>query len=95
MIGSTKDIYSGFPLIRMRRNRMKDFSRKMISENNLFVSDLIQPLFVTRGKLENSMITSMPGILCLSPKNPTTFALYNFLILLLFLFVNNVFITCL
>ena len=62
MIGSTKDIYSGFPLVRMRRNRMKDFSRKMVSENNLFVNDLIQPLFVTRGKLENSNISSMPGI---------------------------------
>ena len=62
MIGSTKDINSGFPLIRMRRNRMKDFSRKMVSENNIFVNDLIQPLFVTRGKLENSNITSMPGI---------------------------------
>ena len=62
MIGSTKDINSSFPLIRMRRNRMKDFSRKMVSENNLVVNDLIQPLFVTQGKLENSNITSMPGI---------------------------------
>ena len=50
MIGSAKDIYSGFPLIRMRRNRMKDFSRKIVSENNLFVNDLIQPLFVTGEK---------------------------------------------
>jgi porphobilinogen synthase len=41
---------------------MKEFSRKMVSENNLFVDDLIQPLFVTRGKLENSNIASMPGI---------------------------------
>ena len=62
MIDSTKDINSGFPLIRMRRNRMKDFSRKMVSENNLFVSDLIQPLFVTGGKLEDSNVTSMPGV---------------------------------
>ena len=62
MISTTKDNYSGFPLIRMRRNRMKEFSRKMVSENNLFVDDLIQPLFVTRGKLENSNIASMPGI---------------------------------
>ena len=62
MIGSTNDIFSGFPLIRMRRNRMKKFTRKMVSENNLFVNDLIQPLFVTSGKSENSNITSMPGI---------------------------------
>ena len=41
---------------------MKDFFRKMISENNLFINDLIQPLFVTQGKLENSNIASMPGI---------------------------------
>ena len=57
MIGITKDNYSGFPLIRMRRNRMKDFSRKMVSENNLFLDDLIQPLFVTKGKLENTTLS--------------------------------------
>ena len=27
------------------------------NENNLFVNDLIQPLFVTQGKLENSTVT--------------------------------------
>ena len=53
----------GFPLVRMRRNRIKDFSRRLISENVLTINDLIQPLFVTKGKFENSSITSMPGII--------------------------------
>ena len=53
---------SGFPLVRMRRNRIKDFSRRLISENVLTTNDLIQPLFVTKGKFENSYINSMPGI---------------------------------
>jgi len=48
---------SGFPLVRMRRNRIKDFSRRLISENVLTTNDLIQPLFVTKGKFENSFRT--------------------------------------
>ena len=38
-----------FPSTRMRRNRMKNFSRKLISENFLNVNDLIWPLFVKEG----------------------------------------------
>ncbi len=53
---------SGYPSIRMRRNRMKVFSRRMISETYLSSNNLIQPLFVTQGKYENSYIESMPGI---------------------------------
>ena len=51
-----------FPSTRMRRNRMKDFSRKLISENVLNVNDLIWPLFVTEGSNIKEEITSMPGI---------------------------------
>jgi len=51
-----------FPSTRMRRNRMKDFSRKLISENILNVDDLIWPLFVTEGSNIKEEITSMPGI---------------------------------
>ena len=51
-----------FPSTRMRRNRMKDFSRKLISENILSVNDLIWPLFVTEGLKVKKEITSMPGI---------------------------------
>jgi porphobilinogen synthase len=39
-----------FPTTRLRRLRMKEFSRRMVSENNLSVNDLIWPLFVCEGK---------------------------------------------
>jgi porphobilinogen synthase len=51
-----------YPSTRMRRNRMKDFSRKLISENSLNVNDLIWPLFVTEGSKIKQEISSMPGI---------------------------------
>jgi len=51
-----------FPSTRMRRNRMKDFSRRLISENTLDVSDLIWPLFVTEGLKFKEEISSMPSV---------------------------------
>ena len=51
-----------FPSTRMRRNRMKDFSRRLISENVLNVYDLIWPLFVTEGSKIKEEVPSMPGI---------------------------------
>ena len=51
-----------FPSTRMRRNRMKDFSRRLISENVLNVNDLIWPLFVTEGSKVKEEVSSMPGI---------------------------------
>jgi len=51
-----------FPSTRMRRNRMKNFSRRLISENSLNVNDLIWPLFVTEGSKIKEEISSMPGV---------------------------------
>ena len=51
-----------FPSTRFRRNRMKEFSRKLISENILTINDLIWPLFVTEGNKIKDKISSMPGI---------------------------------
>ncbi len=51
-----------FPLIRPRRLRADDFSRRLVRENNLSVSDLIYPLFVVEGKKQRQPIASMPGI---------------------------------
>ena len=39
-----------FPTTRLRRNRMKEFSRRLISENKLTVDNLIWPLFVCEGE---------------------------------------------
>ena len=51
-----------FPSTRLRRLRMKDFSRRMISENNLSVNDLIWPIFVCEGNNIADEIKSMPGV---------------------------------
>jgi len=46
----------------MRRNRMFEFSRRLISENNLTIDDLIYPIFITYGSNKKEKIDSMPGI---------------------------------
>ena len=51
-----------FPSTRMRRNRMKVFSRRLISENKLTIDDLIWPLFVTEGSKVKDEVRSMPDV---------------------------------
>ena len=51
-----------FPYTRMRRMRRDDFSRRLMSENQLSVNDLIYPVFVLEGKNRREVIESMPGI---------------------------------
>ena len=53
---------NSFPRVRMRRNRLSEFSRKIISENNISVNDLIYPIFITYGSKVKEEISSMPGI---------------------------------
>ena len=53
---------NSFPRVRMRRNRMLDFSRRLVSENNLSIDDLIYPIFITYGSNKKEEIKSMPGI---------------------------------
>ena len=53
---------NSFPRIRMRRNRLSSFSRRLVSENNLSVDDLIYPIFITYGSKVREEISSMPGI---------------------------------
>lgn len=48
--------------VRMRRNRSAGFSRSLVRENNLSVSDFIYPVFVTEGKDTRVPVPSMPGI---------------------------------
>ena len=57
-----KNIQGNFPSTRLRRNRMKEFSRKLVAENNLNVNDLILPLFVCDGNKIEDSIQSMPGV---------------------------------
>ena len=53
---------NSYPRIRMRRNRMYEFSRRLVSENNLTVDDLIYPIFITYGSNKKEKIDFMPGI---------------------------------
>ena len=53
---------NSYPRVRMRRNRMHEFSRRLVSENNLTVDDLIYPIFITYGLNKKEKINSMPGI---------------------------------
>ena len=50
-----------FPQTRMRRNRLNNWSRKLVEESKLSTNDLIWPIFITE---ENQItpIESMPGI---------------------------------
>ncbi len=51
-----------FPNIRLRRVRNSAWIRRLISENNLSVNDLILPIFVRDGKNKIEPIKSMPGV---------------------------------
>lgn len=51
-----------FPNLRLRRMRNNDFSRKIVRETHLQVSDLIYPVFVMEGSGKREKIPSMPGI---------------------------------
>ena len=55
-------IIGTFPKTRLRRVRNSDWIRRLISENNLSVDDLILPIFVREGKKKIEKINSMPGI---------------------------------
>ena len=51
-----------FPTTRLRRNRKKDWSRRLVQESRLSVNDLIWPLFLREGKNIKEPIQSMPGV---------------------------------
>jgi porphobilinogen synthase len=51
-----------FPLIRMRRMRRDDFSRRMMRETTLTAANLIWPVFVIEGQQQREAVASMPGV---------------------------------
>ena len=55
-------IIGAYPKIRLRRNRKTDWSRRLVSENNLSTNDLIWPIFIREGKNIKEPIKSMPGV---------------------------------
>lgn len=54
--------FAAFPGTRLRRNRAHPWSRRMVAENVLSVSDLIWPLFVIEGERTRTPVASMPGV---------------------------------
>ena len=59
---SLKTSRGPFPYTRMRRNRSEEFSRRLNSETQLSVNDLILPLFVIEGDNQSQAVQSMPGV---------------------------------
>jgi len=55
-------ILGKFPSTRLRRVRNSAWVRRLVSENNLSVNDLILPIFLREGKNKIENIKSMPGI---------------------------------
>ena len=55
-------IQGQFPGRRMRRVRKHEFSRRLMAENALNVSDLIYPMFILMGKDRREAVDSMPGV---------------------------------
>lgn len=51
-----------FPKRRLRRNRVYDFSRRLIAENQLTINDLIYPVFIVEGKNITESVSSMPNV---------------------------------
>jgi porphobilinogen synthase len=54
--------FGQYPARRLRRKRKDDFSRRLMSENQLTVNDLIYPVFVLEGENQREAVASMPGV---------------------------------
>ena len=55
-------ILGKYPSLRLRRIRKSSWIRRLVSENNLSVNDLILPIFIREGINKVETIKSMPGI---------------------------------
>ena len=55
-------IIGTYPNTRLRRNRKKEWSRRLVQENTLSTNDLIWPIFICEGRNVKERIKTMPGI---------------------------------
>jgi porphobilinogen synthase len=53
---------SSYPIVRKRRMRRDDFSRRLMRENTLTADDFIYPMFVLEGENQRQAVSSMPGV---------------------------------
>ena len=51
-----------YPTTRLRRNRKKAWSRRLVQENTLSPNDLIWPIFICEGRNVKERINTMPGV---------------------------------
>ncbi len=51
-----------YPNIRLRRNRKKEWSRRLVQESTLSPNDLIWPIFICEGTNVKERINTMPGV---------------------------------
>ncbi len=51
-----------YPRVRLRRNRLTSWSRRLVAETRLAADDLIWPIFVTEGRGVREPVPSMPGV---------------------------------
>ncbi len=51
-----------YPNTRLRRNRKKEWSRRLVQENTLSSNDLIWPIFICEGRNIKERINTMPGV---------------------------------
>jgi len=51
-----------YPSTRLRRNRKREWSRRLVQESTLSPDDLIWPIFISEGKNLKEQIKTMPGI---------------------------------
>ena len=58
----TRAAAGAFPAVRMRRNRVDAFTRRLVAESRLSVDDLIWPIFVIEGRDTETEVASMPGV---------------------------------
>ena len=55
-------VIGSYPGTRLRRNRKKDWSRRLVQENTLSANDLIWPIFICEGKNKKEPIETMPNV---------------------------------
>jgi porphobilinogen synthase len=61
--GSPPPLAAGaFPAVRLRRNRMRAWSRRLVAEHVVTSADLIWPMFVAEGQATRTPVASMPGV---------------------------------
>ena len=53
---------ASFPNTRLRRNRKKEWSRRLVQESTLSPNDLIWPIFICEGTNVKERINTMPGV---------------------------------